>query len=371
MKIEEVTNPKELTQFIKFPIKLFKDIEAYVPPLIDFELSTLKKDKNPAFEQAETKYWVVKQNNKIVGRIAGIILNEEIANNKLVRFGWIDFIDDKEVSSLLLNTVADWGKSKGATKIHGPLGFTDLDFEGALIDGFDQMATQATIYNPEYYQSHYEYFGLKKAVDWVEFRGRVPENIPDRLKRVASLTEQRSKLKIVQFKKSSELKKYAPDFFKLLNKLYKKLYGYHELTESQKKYYTEQYFGLIRKEFIIIVVDENDKVVGMAIAFPSISKALKKAQGSLFPFGFIHLLKDFYFAKDVDIFLIGVYPEYSSTGIVAYILNDLLEKGKKHGIERYATGPMLEENANVLNLLRQFEEDRTAEIKRRCFIKSI
>lgn len=370
-QISEVISKSDLKAFIKFPFKLYKGVASYVPPLLSFELSTLDPKKNPAFEQANAKYWVVKKDKEIVGRIAGILLHQEFEEKKLVRFGWIDFIDDKKVFTLLMDAVIEWGKNQGAQSLHGPMGFTDLDFEGALIEGFEHTATQATIYNAPYYQKHYEDFGFEKAVDWIEGRGNIPDKTSKKLDRIASICESRFNLKAVKFKKNKDIKQYAPAVFNLLNKSYSHLYGYYPLSSKQIDYYIKQYFDFIKKEFISIIVNDQHEVVGMAIALPSISEALKKANGHLFPFGFIHILKDFNKNTLMDLFLIGVDPEYQKLGAHAIIFNDILSNFIKLGVNQIATGPMLETNNGVMNLWHEFDAEVTGTLRRRCYIKNI
>ncbi|MEQ6167126.1 hypothetical protein AAOE16_08020 [Ekhidna sp. MALMAid0563] len=368
LEIKEVNTKKELKQFIKFPFELYKGNPYYVTPLIDFEMSTLRKDKNPAFEHAEAQYWVVQKNGKIAGRIAAIILDTELKEKSLARFGWIDFIDDKDVSQLLLNTAKKWAESKGAKAIHGPMGFTDLDFEGALISGFDQIATQATIYNHSYYIDHFRAWNMEIAATWVELRGKAPAKNPEKIGRVVKLIQDRYKVKVKDFKNTKEILKYAPGVFDVLNEAYSNLYGYIPLTQKQIDYYVEQYFGFIRKDFVCIVVNEADEVVGFALTLPSLSKAFQKAKGSLYPLGFIHVLKAFYYNDTADLFLIGVKPEYQKFGVHALIFDYLQKIYEKHGIKYMASGPMLEDNKNVLNTWSEFDID-IGKIKRSCFIK--
>lgn len=372
IELKEVTSKKELKQFIKFPFSLYKGNVHYVPPIIDFELSTLDKKKNPAFDHCEANYWLAYQEGRIVGRIAGIIHGAEFEEKSFVRFGWIDFIDDLEVSSLLLSAVAKWGKSKGATGIHGPLGFTDLDFEGALVSGFDQLATQATIYNYPYYIEHYEKYGLAKAVDWVEVRGFVPAEHSKRLARTASIVSSRFNIEVKKFSKAKQILDYAPGVFSALNESYKGLYGYYPLTKDQIAYYVDQYFGFIRKEYVCIVVNENDEVVGFAITLPSLSKAFQKAKGSLIPFGFYHVLKAFRSNKHLDLFLIGVTPDYQKKGANVLIFNELMKNYIQNGVKYVSTGPMLEENSGVQNLWNEYgQQIDSVDIRRRCFTKMI
>jgi hypothetical protein len=371
ISISQVTTKAALKAFIKFPIDLYKGNSYYVPPIIDFELSTLDSKKNPAFEHCLASYWVAKKEGRIVGRIAGIIVNKELKEHKKARFGWIDFIDDQDVSYALLETVANWAKQYEATTIHGPMGFTDLDFEGALTQGFDQIATQATIYNYPYYIDHYNNYGFEKAVDWIEYRGSVPAKVPQRLERIASLVKSRFNLNVLQFKKDNEIKAYAYEVIELLNKTYNHLYGYYELSDAQIRYYVKLYFGFIRREYVNIITNENGKIVAMAISMPSMSLAFQKANGSLLPFGFIRVLKDFYSNQDLDLFLVAVDPEYQKLGTSSIIFHELLSSYIQKNVKTFSTGPMLEENFGVQNLWGDYQSMITTRLRRRCFIKPI
>ncbi|WP_420317662.1 GNAT family N-acetyltransferase [Ekhidna sp.] len=372
IQIKEVTSKKDLKKFIKFPFELYEGNKYYVPPMVQFEMSTLLRDKNPAFENADAKYWVAVRDDKIVGRVAAIALDLELKEKKLARFGWIDFIDDKTVSGALISTVEEWSKHKGAEAIHGPMGFTDLDFEGTLISGFEQMATQASIYNFPYYQEHFESLGFEKTVDWIEKRGHVPKEIPKRYERLADVISKRFGIKALKLKKAKDVRKYAEEMFKVLNESYSHLYGYYELTPKQIDYYVEQYLGMVRKEYICLVVDEKDKIIGVAVSFPSLSKAFQKAKGSLFPFGFIHILKDFKSNKHLDLLLIGVKPEYQKKGVTSLIFNELFKSYIENGAEYFSTGPMLEDNATVQNLWNEYNDILDdVNIKRRCYQKII
>ncbi len=368
--IEKVESAKQLKQFVQFQIDLYKGEPNYVIPLKSFELGTLDKKKNPAFDHCEAEYWIARKDGKAVGRIAGIIHGQEIKDRPVARFGWIDFIEDYDVFVALIETVWDWAKSKKLKGVHGPLGFTDLDFEGTLVAGFDQLATQATIYNFPYYKEFFERYGFEKACDWVEIRGNIPTEMPRRLERSASIIANRFNLTAKKFKKNKELLKYAPGVFDVLNKAYSHLYGYYPLTEKQIAYYVDQYFGFVRREYVSIVVNEEDQVIGFALSLPSFSKALNKAKGSLFPFGFIHVLKALRSNDDMDLFLIGVDPEYQKLGANVLIFEQMFQAYIKNGVKTAATGPMLDNNHNVLNLWNEYDDHiHDNEIRRRCFIK--
>lgn len=369
LTIREVESKKDLKHFIKFPFKLYKGNPNYVIPLIEFEESTLNKSKNPAFDHCDARYWLAEKNGEIVGRIAAIALESEIKEHKLGRFGWIDFIEDEGVAHLLLDTAKEWVQRKGGIAIHGPMGFTDLDFEGALVSGFDQLATQATIYNYPYYIDYYTSWGLEVSASWVEMRGGIPKEVPRRITRAASIVKNRFGLQVKKFKNAKSILKYAPGVFEVLNEAYADLYGYQQLTDKQIKYYVDQYFGFVRKEFVCIVVNKDDEVVGFALSLPSLSKAFNKAKGSLFPLGFIYVLNAFYFNKHVDMFLIGVKPEYQKMGANALIFEHLTSTYVKKGIRYVSTGPMMAENRGVLNSFNDYDLE-PINIKRSCFRKN-
>lgn len=374
VEVREISDKKGIKNFIKFQWELYQGVPQFVPPMMEFEMSTFSKDKNPAFKHSQGRFWMAYKNGKPVGRIAGIIHGEESKSTKHIRFGWIDFIDDKEVSKALIETVQNWGKEQGLKKIHGPLGFTDLDFEGMLIEGYNQIATQATLYNYPYYPEHLKQLGFEPTVDWTEARIKIPLDdraYLDGMSRKADLLAKRYNMKIKEFKSGKEILKYADEFFELLNEAYGHLYGFHKLSEEQIKYFIDSYFGFVQKDFILMAVDENDKVIGAAITFPSLSKAFQKAKGKMYPFGFIHVLKSFYKNDTIDFFLIAVKKEYQKKGVHALLWKRLLWACEKHKIKYIFSGQMLEQNSNVNNLWAQYESVKDEEIRRRCFVKAI
>jgi len=292
VELKKIRTNREIDAFIDFQFKLYNGNPNWCPPLRMDEKKTLRRDKNPAFAHCEAEYWIAYLGGKPVGRIAGLINHKanESWNRKLVRFGWIDFIDDPEVSSELIKVVSEWGRSKGMTGIHGPLGFSDMDNEGMLIDGFDQLAIMTSIYNYPYYQTHLEQLGFAKAADWIQYEFDIVQ-IPERFRRMVTLVEKRFNLRVVRANKAKELLPYALKMFRLLNHTFRDLYGFVELTEEQMKAYTKQYFGFIRPEFVSFVIDKEDEVVAFGISLPNMTYALQKSNGKLFPFGWYHLLK--------------------------------------------------------------------------------
>jgi len=369
LDIVEVSSKKELKQFIKFPFELYKKNKFWIPPLISDELHTLRPEENPAFEHCHARYWLVYNRNKVVGRIAGIINKNYIEKwkNKYARFGWIDFVDEPEVSQLLFSTVESWAKSQGMEAIHGPLGFTDMDREGMLIDGFNELGTMATIYNFPYYPKHLEILGFKKDTDWVEYEITVPKEIPDKAIRISEIVKDRRKLSVFDAKSSKELLKYARGIFEVINETYENLYGFVELSQKQIDLYVKQYFPFVSPKYLKIVLDDNDKVAGFVIGMPSLSRALRKANGRLFPFGIFHLLIALKFPKYIDLYLGAVRKELQGKGADAFLITELCKSCIENNIVSAESNLELEDNLLVQGHWKHF--DRRQHKRRRCFIK--
>lgn len=374
VEIKQITELSDLKKFVKFNIELYKNNPYHVPGLIDDELMTLDPRRNPAFQFCEAAYFLAYKNGKIVGRIAGIINHRanETWNQNNARFGFVDFINDDEVVDALFSAVTNWAKGKKAEMLQGPMGFTDFDHEGMLIEGFDQLSTLATIYNYAYYPRQLERLGFIKDQDWKEYRITVPESIPEKHVRISEIVRKKYGLKTVKFKKRKDIYPYAHRIFETLNQAYSVLYGYSELTPEQIDYYVRMYIPMIRLDFVTVIVrEEDDKVVGVAITMPNLSRALKKAKGSLFPFGFAHLAKDLYLKGNpvVDLYLIGVIPEYQNKGVNALLFDDLIPVFQRNGIKYAESNPELETNTAVQMQWNYFE--RQHHKTRRAFIKRI
>ncbi|MCX6306200.1 MAG: hypothetical protein NT040_14650 [Bacteroidetes bacterium] len=369
LELKKVITKKDLKRFIAFQNKLYKGNKFWCPQMRMDEMNTLSREKNPAFDFCEAEYWLVYRGKEIVGRVAGIINNKanERWNEKLVRFGWIDFVDDKEVSRLLIETVLEWGRSKGMNGIHGPLGFSDMDNEGMLIKGFDELATLASIYNYPYYVEHMEHLGFSKAADWVQYEFDIPPSIPDKVERLSLLVQEKYKLRVLKTKKAKDLLPYAPKMFRTLNAAFGDLYGYTALTQKQVDMYIKAYFGFVRPEFISFVIDEEDEVVGFGVSLPSLTKALQKCDGKLFPFGFIYLLRAMKKNDTIDMYLNGVRPDYHSKGVNALYYNEMHRAYIKYGIKKAITNPQLEDNAKALTIWKNFNGRQ--HLTRRCWIK--
>ena len=373
--IQEISGTRGLKKFAKFPINLYKGNEYYVPALVLDEVGTLNSKNNPAFDFCESVYYMAYKDGEPVGRIAGIINHKanEKSGEKAGRFGFVDFIDDKEVSKALFNAVEKWAKSKGMTEIHGPLGFTDMDPEGTLVEGFDQLSTMSAIYNYPYYPQHIESMGYEKAIDWVEYKIKVPECVPEKHQRISDIVQRKYNLRILKFKSASDVYKgnYGQKIFDLINNAYADLYGYSTLSQRQIDYYVKMYIPMIRLDLVTLIIrEEDDTVVGFGISLPSLSHAMQKAKGHLFPFGWIHLLKALKTKpKVIDLYLTGVLPEYQNKGVNALLFNDLIPVYIGLGVEYAESNPELASNNAVQAQWDYFKREHHK--TRRAFIKKL
>lgn len=373
--IKKVTTKRELKRFIRFNYELYKENPYSVPDLYDDMLNTFNRRKNAAFEFCEAEYFLAYKDGQLVGRVAAIINNRanQTWGKKEVRFGWIDFTDDTEVSEALIRTVEQWGKERGMTHIVGPLGFTDMDAEGMLVEGFDQLGTMATIYNYPYYPQHIERLGFTKDADWVEYKIYIPDAIPDKHKRISDLIQRKYNLKIKKYTSSRKIARdYGQAIFELINEAYTPLYGYSALTQRQIDQYVKMYLPILDLRMVTLITDQDDQLVAVGISMPSLSEALQKSHGRLLPFGWYYLLKALFFkrrAKMLDLLLVAVKPEYQNKGVNALLFSDLIPVYQQLGFEYAESNPELELNGKVQA---QWEYFRTEQHKRRrAFIKEI
>ena len=374
VQIKTVTTKKELKTFVRFANKLYKGNRYYVPSMPLDDLNTLDKNVNAAFEFCEAEYFLAYKDGKLAGRVAAIINNKanEAWNVNQVRFGWFDFIDDIEVSKALLDSVIAFGRSRGVEQIVGPLGFTDFDPEGMLVEGFDKLSTMALIYNHPYYPEHMKQLGYEKETGWVEYRLTLPDEVPERHAKVAEFVTERYGLKVVKkTKRQVNKEKYGQKIFQLINETYCHLYGFSILSERQIDQFVDTYLGVIDMDMLTFVEDRNGNLIAAGLTMPSIAKTLQKCNGELFPFGWYHLLKTMYWKKPdtLEMLLIGVKPEWQSKGVNSLVCVDLLTRFKKLGFKYAETNANLETNTKIQAMWNDFETEQHK--KRWVFVKEI
>ena len=362
IQIKTVSTRKELKTFVRFANRLYKGNKYYVPSMPFDDLNTLDKKKNGAFEFCEAEYYLAYKDGKVVGRVAAIVNYKanEAWHTDQVRFGWFDFIDDLEVSKALLDAVIAFGKVRGMTQIVGPLGFTDFDPEGMLVEGYDRLSTMALIYNHPYYPEHMKKHGYVKETGWVEYRITIPEELPEKHIRIAEIVKEKYNLKIVKkTKRQIRKEKYGHKLFRLINETYCVLYGYSLLSEKQIDQYVDVYLGLVDMEMLTFIEDANGELIGAGITIPSMSEALQKCNGEIFPFGWWYLLKSMYWKKPdtLDMLLIGVKPEWQSKGVNSLVFIDLFQRYRKMGFKYAETNANLETNAKVQAMWTPFERE--------------
>lgn len=374
LEIREIHTKRELRAFIEFANDLYKDCPYYCPPLFFDEMNCFEPEHNPALEVCEYQLWMAYRDGKPVGRIAGIINRRanETWGYKHVRFGWMDFVDDMEVSKALLDTVAAWGKARGMDAINGPVGFTDFDHEGLLLEGYEYPAVMASLYNYPYYVKHMDAYGLTKDADWIEMQVYPPKTVPERLDRIAEIVKQRSHVRVDKVKNSRELvRKYGIQYMDVIDEAYQKLYNFQPMTVQQKNYYKKMYFPLLNFDFVTLVVNEKDEIVGVGLGMPDISDALRKCGGHLFPTGWYHILKALK-AKEMKSFsllLIAVRPDYQGTGVNAIFFQDQIPRMANYNIEILETTNILETNSKNIANFTQF--DHKIHKRHRAYIKEI
>jgi ribosomal protein S18 acetylase RimI-like enzyme len=371
IEVRKIESKKDVKKFVQFQMDLYKDNKFFVPPIIKDELAIFDPNKNQVFKNADCWMFLAYKENKIVGRVAALINHIEIKEQKKpkMRFGWLDMIDDIEVTGALLGAVQKVGKEQHLEFMEGPVGFSNMDKAGLLIKGFDELSTMITWYNHPYYKEHLEQLGYVKAAEWVEFKFIPPNPIPDKINRFADIIAKRYTLKSLQFSTTKEILPYVDAMFDLLNKTYSNLVTYVPIQQYQIELYKEKYLPFINPDFIELVVDQEDKLVGFAITMPSFSKALQKANGKLFPFGFIHLLKAKKKNNEAAFYLIGIDPEYQGKGVTAMMFRNIIVNFMNYGIKKCETNPELEDNLAVQASWKNYEP--TLHKRRRTYRKDI
>jgi len=367
--IKEAVTKSDLKAFVNFEFKLYKNDEFWVPPIKSEEVKSLLPEKNPCFEFCDAKFWLAYKDGKLAGRIGGIINHRYIekTGDKLARFTRLEFIDDREVVTELLKTAEEWARENGMNGIDGPLGFTNLDHQAMLIEGQDYLPSISSEYHKTYYKAHLEALGYEKEMDWIEFRIKVPEKIHPKAQRVADIVQKRGGFKVLSFTKTSELRQFGHDLFKLIDVAFKDLFSFVPFSERMIDFYVNKYLPLLNPKFVKVILDKEEKIAGFIISLPSLSKAMQKAKGSLYPFGFIHILNAFKNPDTLDLMLTGVQPQYQSLGLPAFLIVELQKTALEAGIREVETTGMIETNQKAIGLWKEF--DHIQHKRKRCFIK--
>ena len=357
--VKEIFSKKEFLSFVKFPFKLYKGSKYWVPSFIDEELALMDKKINPVYKNADAKFFLAYKNGKIVGRIAAMINwieVKKIKKNK-VRFGWYDVVDDIEVSKLLIEEVINYGKENKLNFVEGPVGFSNLDKAGLLIKGYDELNTMITLYNYPYYSNHLEKLKFKKLAQWVEYEIKVEsfENSPEKVKKFSELIKKRYSLSVINFNSSKKIIPYVDKMFDLLSKTYNQLQTFVPIQDYQIKHYKNKYFKYLNPKLIKCIVNNENELIAFVIAMPSFASALKKANGKLFPFGFIHILKSLYFNDKVSFYLMGIHPDFQNKGVTAILLNEIQTTLNQMGVKIIETNPELEENTAIQRLWKNYK----------------
>lgn len=374
VEIREIHSRKEIKRFIEFANELYKDCPYYCPPLFFDEMNCFNPDKNPALEVCDFQLFMAYRDGKPVGRIAGIINRRanEHWHVKKVRFGWFDFIDDMEVSKALLDKVAEWGKQHGMEELNGPVGFTDFDHEGLLLEGYEYRAPMASLYNYPYYVKHVDAYGLTKEADWIEMRLYPPKECPERVSRVAEIVKQRSNVHVVKVKSVRELtRRFGTQYMDVIDTAYQKLYNFQPMTQRQKEYYRDMYLPLLNFDFVTIIANEKEEVVGVGLGMPEISSALRKCGGKLLPFGWYYILKALHSKKPeaFNFLLIAIRPDYQNKGVDTLFYQDLIPMFTKYGLTGLETTSMLETNNKILDFFSRV--DHIQHKRRRAYAKAL
>lgn len=371
IEIREVTTRRDLKRFVMFPFELYKGNTYWIPPLIKSDMDALRRDKNPVFEYSDAKYWIAYKDGKIAGRIAGMINHKFVEKwkSKFAGFGWFEAIDDVGVSKALLNIVEEWVRIEGMEAVQGPMGLTNFDHQGMLIEGFDELPTVASTYNYPYYPVHMEAAGYGKKVDYVEFEVKVPETILDKALRISDLVMKRKGVRLYKAKSKKDVQKHAKRIFEIINETYSHLYGFVELSDKQMALYTKKYFPYMNPDLVSMLFDKNDQMVGFQITLPTLSRAMQKANGRLFPFGFRHLLKALKNPTLIDLYLVGILPEYQNQGLNAIFMLDLQKTCLELGIKLAETNSELEDNHKVQSFWKNY--DARQHKRKRIFIKHL
>lgn len=369
VSIQIAKTKADLKAFVDLPFEIYKGNAYWVPPLKKDELKALVPETNPAFEFCDACFWLARKNGRVVGRIGAIInkLYNEKMGVQLARITRFEFFDDQEVSVALLETAEQWAKEKGMKGIHGPLGFTNLDHQAMLVEGFDYLPSVASEYHLPYYQKHIENAGYTKELDWVEFRLKVLEEIPEKAVKLNELIKKRYNLKVINFETRQEMKPYAMKVFHLLNEAFDELFSFVRMPDKMLQFYIDKYFSMLNPKFVKVIEDSNNNLIGFIVGLPSLSRAMQKANGSLFPFGWYHIMKALKHPTEADLLLTGIHPDWQQQGVSALLITELQQIMIDHGVKWVETTGMIETNEKAINHWKNYEHIQHK--RKRCYRK--
>ena len=370
LTIEVVRSKKQKKEFVNLPFEIYKNSPVWVPSIKADEIKAIDPAHNPAMEYSESEYWLVYRDKNVVGRIGAIVNSKynEKTGKKFGRFSRIEFIDDKEVFLLLMDTASEWIKERGMEHVHGPLGYSNLDTQGMLIEGFEYLQPVTSVHHMPYYKSHFDAYGFEKEIDWIEFRLTLGGTANEKGERGSEIIKKRYGFVVEKFTKNKQMLPYVTPIFDVLNEAFKKLPYVTPFNEKMVDLYKKKYFKLINPKFVFVAKKEG-KLIGFMIAVPSLSEAMQKANGSLYPFGFYHILNAMKKPKVLEFFIIGVMPEFDRSGVAVILFNEIHKEMRKQGIKTMETGGIFETNHNVISNWKNYEHIQHR--RRRCFIKDI
>lgn len=367
--IKACDSATDFRAFVQFPFDLYKGNAYWVPPMKNDEFNALQAHSNPAYKNCDARFWIALRGNKVVGRVGAIINkpSNEKTGEAMCRLSRIEFVDDPEVSALLFATAESWAKEKGMKGIHGPLGFTNLDHQAVLIEGFDHLPSIASEYHLSYYKKHFEAAAYEKEMDWVEFRLTLEKEIPEKALKLNDMIQRRYNLKVIHFSNRNEMKAYAQKIFDLLNTAFGDLFSFVKMDQELCDFYINKYFNILNPEFVKVIEDKDANVIGFIVSLPSLSVAMQKAGGKLFPFGWWHITQALKKPKVVDLLLTGIHPDWQAQGVSALLITELQKVMQKYGVEYVETTGMIETNEKAINHWKNYEHIQHK--RKRCFRK--
>lgn len=371
LELREVKTKSDIKKFVDFQYRLYKNEPMWVPPLRSEEEKSLQAEYNPAFRFCDTCFWIALSNGRVVGRI-GVIINKrynEVNKRTAGRFTRLEFENDAEVVDLLIHTAENWLRSKGMTEIEGPLGFTNLDHQAMLIEGFEHLPSIASEYHKSYYKAHLDRLGYAKEIDWIEFRVTIPETIPEKALKVADTLKERMGISVLAFKNKEEMMPWAHQLFAIFNKAFADLFSFVPFDDDLTDFYVKKYIPVLSPRFVKIIIDKDRKPIGFIIAIPSLSKAMQKAKGRIFPFGWYHLMQAYKKPDTIDLMLTGIDPELQGMGYVAMFMVELQRTAQENGVRYAETTGMLENNHKAVQTWKNYEHIQHK--RKRCFIKQL